>query len=94
MKKREENWGMRNGAIGSLSLGTHRRFVFKHKLSKEKEELVLEHGSLLVMKGTTQTNWSHRLPLMKRILDPRVNLTFRTIQKVLIFTSVLNYSTH
>lgn len=69
----------RDGAIGSLSFGAERKFVFKHKQTKEKVELVLEHGSLLVMKDTTQTHWLHRLPPSKKIMTPRVNLTFRTI---------------
>lgn len=69
----------KNGAIGSLSFGAERKFAFKHKESKEKIELVLEHGSLLVMKDTTQTHWLHRLPPTKLVSKPRVNLTFRTI---------------
>ncbi|MCX2678652.1 alpha-ketoglutarate-dependent dioxygenase AlkB [Galbibacter sp. EGI 63066] len=69
----------KDGAIGSLSLGAERKFAFKHKQTKEKVALVLEHGSLLVMKGTTQTHWLHHLPPTKRVIKPRVNLTFRTI---------------
>ena len=69
----------RNGAIGSLSFGAERRFVFKHKTTKETVSLVLEHGSLLVMKDETQSHWLHRLPPTTRILKPRINLTFRTI---------------
>lgn len=69
----------KNGAIGSLSFGAERKFAFKHKETKEKVELVLEHGSLLVMKDTTQSHWLHRLPPTKKITTPRVNLTFRTI---------------
>ena len=68
-----------NGAIGSLSFGAERKFSFKHKQTKETVSIVLEHGSLLVMKGTTQNNWLHRLPPTKQIIKPRVNLTFRTI---------------
>lgn len=69
----------KNGAIGSLSLGAERKFAFRHKQTKEKVELYLEHGSLLVMKGTTQTNWLHRLPPAKKVTALRINLTFRTI---------------
>ena len=71
----------KDGAIASLSFGAERKFSFKHKKSKEKIDVVLKHGSLLVMKDTTQTNWLHRLPPTKRILKPRINLTFRTIHK-------------
>ncbi|HET7361062.1 MAG TPA: alpha-ketoglutarate-dependent dioxygenase AlkB [Salinimicrobium sp.] len=69
----------KNAAIASLSLGAKRKFAFKHKETKEKIELILEHGSLLMMKGSTQMHWLHRLPPMTRIENTRVNLTFRTI---------------
>lgn len=69
----------KNGAIASLSFGAERKFAFKHKQTKETVSLLLEHGSLLVMKDNTQTNWLHRLPPTKLIKKPRVNLTFRTI---------------
>ena len=70
----------KNGAIGSLSFGAERKFAFKHKETKEVVSLILEHGSLLVMKDETQSNWLHRLPPTKSTLKPRVNLTFRTIE--------------
>jgi alkylated DNA repair dioxygenase AlkB len=69
----------KNGAIASLSFGAERKFSFKHKTTTEKIDLVLENGSLLVMKDETQTNWLHRLPPTKRVHSPRINLTFRTI---------------
>jgi len=69
----------KNGAIASMTFGAERKFAFKHKQTGEKVELILEHGSLLVMKDLTQTFWLHRLPPSKRITKPRINLTFRTI---------------
>lgn len=69
----------KNGAIGSLSFGAERKFCFKHKHSGEKIDVFLEAGSLLVMKGETQTHWLHRLPPSSKIHQPRINLTFRTI---------------
>ena len=69
----------KNGVIASLSFGAERKFAFKHKQSKEKVELYLEHGSLLVMKDTTQNHWLHRLPPTKKVTTARINLTFRTI---------------
>lgn len=71
----------KNGAIASLSFGAERKFSFKHKETKGKIDVILKHGSLLVMKGTTQSNWLHRLPPTKLVAKPRVNLTFRTIEK-------------
>lgn len=69
----------KNGAIASVSFGAERKFAFKHKETKETISLNLEHGSLLIMKGTTQTHWLHRLPPTTKVTSPRVNLTFRTI---------------
>ena len=69
----------KNGAIASLSFGAERKFAFKHKETKQKVDIVLEKGSLLVMKGITQKHWLHRLPPTKKVHSPRINLTFRTI---------------
>lgn len=71
----------KDGAIASLTLGAERKFCFKHKGSTEKIDILLEHGSLLVMKGLTQTHWLHRLPPTKTIHQARINLTFRTINE-------------
>ena len=70
----------KNGAIASMSFGAERKFCFKHKDSKQVVSVILEKGSLLVMKGSTQTNWLHRLPPTKKVKFPRINLTFRTIE--------------
>ncbi len=69
----------KNGAIASVSFGAQRKFAFKHKEDKAVVAVPLEHGSLLVMKGSTQSHWLHRLPPTKKIHSPRINLTFRTI---------------
>lgn len=69
----------KNGAIGSLSFGAERKFSFKHKKTKHTVAVMLESGSLLVMKGETQTHWLHSLPISKKVLTPRINLTFRNI---------------
>lgn len=69
----------KNGAIASVSFGAERKFAFKHKKTKETVSINLKHGSLLIMKGTTQSHWLHRLPPTKKVLSPRVNLTFRSI---------------
>jgi len=66
-------------SIASLSFGAERKFALKHRATKEGTSLILENGSLLVMRGTTQTHWMHSLPKSKKILTPRVNLTFRTM---------------
>jgi len=71
----------KNGAIASVTFGAERKFGFKHKETKEVVSLILQHGSVLVMKDETQTHWLHRLPPTKKVHRPRINLTFRTILK-------------
>ena len=63
--------------IASLSLGAGRKFSFKHNDSKQKIDLFLEHGSLIVMQGITQKHWKHALPTSRKVNSPRINLTFR-----------------
>ncbi|HEY4112307.1 alpha-ketoglutarate-dependent dioxygenase AlkB family protein [Puia sp.] len=69
------------GAIASLSFGVERRFLFRHKRTRQLVEVTLAAGSLLVMKGATQDRWLHSLPKMKRVSRPRVNLTFRMMNR-------------
>ncbi|MEP6614013.1 MAG: alpha-ketoglutarate-dependent dioxygenase AlkB [Mucilaginibacter sp.] len=69
----------KNTTIASLSFGAERKFNLKHKKGKQAVSILLESGSLLVMKDATQTNWLHSLPKSKRVIRPRINLTFRTI---------------
>ncbi|HEV3326570.1 MAG TPA: alpha-ketoglutarate-dependent dioxygenase AlkB, partial [Puia sp.] len=52
---------------------------FRHRKTRETVSLQLEPGSLLVMHGTTQTHWMHSLPKTAKVMQPRVNLTFRTM---------------
>lgn len=71
----------KNPVIASLSLGAERFFHLKHRTDKEsKFKLLLEHGSLLIMKGTTQHHWLHMLPKSNKIKESRINLTFRVIK--------------
>lgn len=68
-----------NTNIASLSLGAERKFAFKHKITKQSVSIVLQTGSLLIMKGATQSHWLHSLPKTTKVAAPRINLTFRTI---------------
>ena len=70
---------LENGTIASITFGAERKFSFKHKVTRQRVDILLENGSLLLMKGTTQKNWLHRLPPTKKVFSPRINLTFRTV---------------
>ncbi|MEO5582418.1 MAG: alpha-ketoglutarate-dependent dioxygenase AlkB [Saprospiraceae bacterium] len=69
-----------NAPIASLSFGAERRFLFRHRKTLETIELMLSPGSLLIMKGSTQSHWVHSLPKSKKIKSPRINLTFRSMK--------------
>ena len=69
-----------NPIIASVSLGIERTFQFKHKQNLNvRRNLILQEGSLLVMKGNTQHFWKHQIAKTKKIISPRINLTFRLI---------------
>ena len=70
---------LKHSAIASVSFGAERKFGYKHNFSKEEISLMLENGSLLIMKDETQIYWKHKLYTNVKITEPRINLTFRTI---------------
>ncbi|GGD15407.1 alpha-ketoglutarate-dependent dioxygenase AlkB family protein [Flavobacterium orientale] len=71
----------KNPVIASVSFGAERSFHLQHNSIKEaKQKIVLEHGSLLLMKGTTQHFWKHQIPKTAKPIGERINLTFRIIK--------------
>jgi alkylated DNA repair dioxygenase AlkB len=70
-----------NPVIASVSFGTERIFQLKHNtIPNLKQNIWLEHGSLLLMKGTTQHFWKHQIPKTSKPIGSRINLTFRVIR--------------
>ncbi|MFN3754385.1 alpha-ketoglutarate-dependent dioxygenase AlkB family protein [Flavobacterium sp.] len=71
----------RNPIIASVSFGAVRPFHLQHNTVKEQKlKINLEHGSLLIMKGTTQHFWKHQIPKTVKEIGSRINLTFRIIK--------------
>lgn len=68
-----------NPLIASLSFGDSRLFRLRHNRSKQRLDIELAHGDLLVMAGTLQHHWRHELPKTRQIKQARINLTFRRI---------------
>lgn len=76
----EKELGM-NPVIASVSFGAARHFKLRNKKNhKLFHRFILNHGSLFVMKGSTQKFWEHEVPKTKRDVLPRINLTFRYIK--------------
>jgi alkylated DNA repair dioxygenase AlkB len=72
----------KNPTIASISFGATRRFMFRHKYQKKiKFEIELTHGSFLLMKGATQHFWQHQIPKTNKLVEPRINLTFRKVSE-------------
>ena len=70
----------RQPVIGSLSLGATRRFRLRRRDGcHDPFAIDLEHGDLLVMRGSTQELWEHCRTRTARPVGERVNLTFRRI---------------
>jgi len=88
-----------NPAIASFSLGAKRDFLMKHKplapsstpVEETKQiKFPLGAGDMLLMRGSTQSNWLHSIP--KRAGDEakkgRINITFR---KAMVKAGTENY---
>jgi len=70
----------KNPVIASVTFGQERFFHLKHRhIKTARHTILLEHGSLLIMQGTTQEYWLHQIPKSTKAMNPRINLTFRHI---------------
>lgn len=69
-----------NPIIGSVNFGATRKFQLRHIHTKEKIEIELTHGSLLIMQGELQHFWQHQVPKTTQKVNERINLTFRVIK--------------
>ena len=63
--------------IASVSLGARRRFVLRHRTTRERWTWELGGGDLLVMRDESQRDYAHAIPKTTRAIGPRMNLTFR-----------------
>jgi alkylated DNA repair dioxygenase AlkB len=80
---KEHNTG-KNPIIASVTFGETRMFRLRHKFRKEipQVNIPLHHGSFLLMAGTTNSFWQHEVPKTARDVFPRINLTFRRVNRV------------
>lgn len=70
----------KNPIIASVNFGATRKFQLRHINTKEKIEIELTHGSLLIMQGELQHYWQHQVPKTSKVVGERINLTFRVIK--------------
>lgn len=70
----------RNPVIVSVNFGSERTFQLRHMETKQRIDIPLSHGSLLIMQGELQHFWQHQVPKTKTVKTQRINLTFRAIK--------------
>lgn len=70
----------KNPIIASVNFGATRKFQLRHINTKEKIEIELTNGSLLIMQGELQHYWQHQVPKTSKVVGERINLTFRVIK--------------
>jgi len=80
-----------NPLIVSVSVGAARRLDFAPRRSRSRQDsnaraktylkLLLEHGDLLIMGGTTQHEWRHAIPKERAATEERISVTFRRIER-------------
>lgn len=68
--------------VASVSFGAVRRFDLRSKQRDERGQrchysLELGHGSLLMMHAGVQEHWQHCVARSRKVLKPRINLSFR-----------------
>ena len=68
-----------NPTIASISFGSERDLVFRNKISKETLSIAQAQGCLILIDGKTQKNWQHSIKKTRKVIGPRINLTFRNI---------------
>jgi len=69
-----------NPIIASVNFGATRKFQLRNNNTKEKIEIELTNGSLLIMQGELQHYWQHQVPKTNKVVGERINLTFRVIK--------------
>ena len=65
--------------VASVSLGAERTFQLRHKVTRDRINVSLTHGSLFLMGPGIQDYWQHRIAKAKNLTEPRISLTFRKL---------------
>ena len=65
--------------VAILSLGASRTFALRPRGGGASLRLVLDHGDLIVMGGSSQRTWEHAIPKTARPIGPRISVQFRAV---------------
>lgn len=71
-----------NYGVVSLSFGVSRKFRIRDKkTSKIVKDIETEHFQIMQMKGDFQNEFTHEIPIQKKVLKTRYSFTFRKHEK-------------
>ena len=66
-----------NSPILSVSIGGSRTFRIRDNKNKIVKDIVLNNGDIIVMGGHFQKDYKHEIIKTKKLVNPRINITFR-----------------
>lgn len=67
----------KNGVV-AISCGATRKFRIRDKKTRKiVKDIPMTHGQILQMNGDFQKEFTHEIPVEKRVTEPRVSFTFR-----------------
>jgi alkylated DNA repair dioxygenase AlkB len=75
--------------ITTISLGATRKYRIAPLASTSGEDIMVEHGSALVLPGHTNETHKHCISETKRILEPRLSVTLRRMPRKHVVPSVM-----
>lgn len=77
----DDESGLGNNGVVGISVGARRKFRIRHKGLKQiydkKNEIFMESGDVIHMKGAFQEEFTHEIPVEKRVKAGRISFTFR-----------------
>ena len=71
--------------IASVSIGEPRLFQLKENATSKIYDIRLANGSLFIMKDPCQRDYVHRVPEESNVMNGRINLTYRLLDKARYF---------
>lgn len=82
-KHSDDESGLAPQGVTSIAFGATRTFRIRDKKTgKIIKDIEHKPGDLLIMKGEFQKEFTHEIPVQKKIKDARISLTFRLHKKL------------
>lgn len=68
----------KNAGIVAISYGSIRKFRIRNKKTKKiVKDIYMKHGDILQMTGNFQKEFTHEIPVEKKVTESRISFTFR-----------------